>query len=329
MISFPDFTFTHPYLLLLLELVPIMLIFYFRNYRRQRSIIQISSFSGFQNYRKTFRQKLIHLPFILRLSGVSCLIIAMADPKTVRYDLARDPSPTESVILIDISQNVLARDFLPSRFSTLKTALDHFLDTHIGQSYGIVTMGSNVITRVPITDDIQTLKRSLENLAPEFSGAPNLQQGIETSLLNFEGSVTQHKQILLFLAGNPSIMHPYYSQIPLCKKMGVSIYPLIIASEGIIPYPMVRNGNQFYTNQIIDIHEKPLIGIALLTKGFLFRARNNAELDQNFLKLSDVLERVKTKKNPSYSGILPFAWMAAIFWLLEILAKYTFLKSLP
>jgi len=326
--SSPDFTFSHPYLLLLLEIIPVLLIFYFRNYRRSRSIIQISSFSGFVQYRKTLRQKLIHLPFIFRILSLFCLIVAMADPKMIQYNLTRDTSPSESILLVDISQNSLAKDFNPNRLNSLKLALDHFLDSHLGQSFGLVTMGNEVVTRVPITEDTQTLKNALDDLNPEFTASTNLSEGLETSLLNFEESVADHKQVIIFLSGNPSsrnLLNPALE----AKKFGISLHPFVLASEGFALSPVYYNQGIHYINQVINIREKPLRDLAAVSGGTYFRSGSNSELDQNFLKLNDVLEKLKTKKDPNYTGILPFAWMAAIFLILEIILRYTLFKSLP
>lgn len=329
MISIPDFSFSHPYYLLFLELVPVMLILYFRNYRKQRSVIQISSLGGFRTYKKTFRQKLIHLPFILRVIGISFIIIAMADPKTVSYDLVRDSSPTESIILIDISQNSLAKDLSPNRLGSLKISLDHYLDSHLGNSYGIVTLGRQTNTLVPITDDIQTLKNSIENLEPEFCDPINLSQGLELGLEGFEDSQSKHKQILIFLSGNPNISEPFFDEALKIKQKGISIYPTILASEGFALYPVSSLRPNRFTLQVIQVDEKPLLDIAAISGGSLFRSRNNTELDQNFLKVNDEIEKIQTKKNPNYSGILPFAILASFLLILEILLRYTYLKSLP
>ncbi len=329
MISLPDFTYTHPYLLLLLNLLPVMSIFYFRNYRRQRSIIQISSYSGFANYKKTFRQKLIHLPFILRMVGIGFLVIAMADPKSVRYDMLPDTASTETILLIDNSVNVLAKDFHPNRLNSLKASLDHFLDNHLEQSFGIVIMGKLATTLVPITQDIQALKKSLEDIEPDFSHTPNLSLGLQTALENFEESRAKNKTIILFLSGNPAERDPFFNQINLSKKLGISIYPFLMSSEGFASMPQVQNGKIGFSRKVIDIDEKPLLDMATVSGGFMYRSRTNVELDRNFLKLSDVLERIRTKKSPSYNGILPFALLAACLLMLEILFRYTFLKSLP
>jgi len=324
-----DFTFSHPYLLLFLEIIPIMLIYYFRYYRNQRSIIQISTLTGFRNYRKSFRQKLIHFPFILRTLSVFCLLIAMADPKSIRYERARDQGPEETLILMDISDNTLARDFKPNRFIALKTSLDHYLDKHPGQSFGLVTMGKSVRTQVPITEDIQTFKNALEALEPEKSGTLDLAEGLKTSLDNFSGSTSPHKQILLFLSTSPDQGSSLLSLAREGKKDSIAIYPFILSSEGIGSFPRIQNGDTTYTDKVIDIREGALRELADGSDGLFFRSRDDQELDLNFLKLEEVLDRLKTKKAPNYQGILPFAWIAGFLLILEIISRYTFLKSLP
>jgi|GEM_PF-847405 len=324
-----DFSFSHPYVLLLLEIIPVMFLYYFQYYRKQRSIIQISTLAGFKNYEKTFRQKLIHLPFILRCLAIFSLIIAMADPKTVKYQLAKDPNPGETVFLMDISQNSLAKDFLPNRIISLKRVLDHYLDSHPNTSFGIVTMGKQINTLVPITGDIQTLKKNLDELETENCSGIHLEEGLKAAADNFIGSESHHKQIFIFLSSNIYSQNPTALGHYLGLKDSISIYPLVLASEGLASYPQIRLRDTLYTERIIDIPETPLRILADNTGGLFFRCQNNQELDKNFLKLNDNLERLKTNRNPNYQGILPFAWIAFFLLVLEIIARYTFLKSLP
>jgi hypothetical protein len=94
-------------------------------------------------------------------------------------------------------------------------------------------------------------------------------------------------------------------------------------------YPVSSLRPNRFTLQVIQVDEKPLLDIAAISGGSLFRSRNNTELDQNFLKVNDEIEKIQTKKNPNYSGILPFAILASFLLILEILLRYTYLKSLP
>ena len=63
-------TFAHPYLLLLLLVIPLMAVWYVLRYRKQKPALQFSNISLFRGVHKTFRQRAYPLLFILRMVAV-------------------------------------------------------------------------------------------------------------------------------------------------------------------------------------------------------------------------------------------------------------------
>ena len=71
-------TFANPEYLFLLLLLPVLGYWYWRKERRLLVDLQISSIRPFQLTRRTWRQRLRHLLFVLRLTAVTLLVVALA-----------------------------------------------------------------------------------------------------------------------------------------------------------------------------------------------------------------------------------------------------------
>src|SRR5687767_13855790 len=74
-----EMEFAQPYMLGLLMLIPLMLLWYMNNNSRQQPSIRVST--GYAFTVKSWKNRLRHLPFILRLLAVACLIVALARPQ--------------------------------------------------------------------------------------------------------------------------------------------------------------------------------------------------------------------------------------------------------
>ena len=86
-------TFAHPWVLILLILIPLMTAWYIFRYRKQKPALQFSNISLFKGARKTFRQRSYPLLFVLRMVAVTAIIIALA-----LLSFIIDPSPLESAL---------------------------------------------------------------------------------------------------------------------------------------------------------------------------------------------------------------------------------------
>ena len=82
-------TFAHPYLLLLLLVIPLLIVWYVLRYRKQKPALQFSNISLFKGIHKTFRQRAYPLLFALRMVAVGAIIVALARPqsKLIRQEM--------------------------------------------------------------------------------------------------------------------------------------------------------------------------------------------------------------------------------------------------
>jgi Ca-activated chloride channel family protein len=96
-------------------------------------------------------------------------------------------------------------------------------------------------------------------------------------------------------------------------------------------YPVPVGGTIQYINLPVEIDEKTLTQIAGITDGIYYRATSRSKLEKIYQEI-DKLEKTKlnvksfNKRTEEYQ---PFALLALLLVLLEILLRQTVLKKLP
>ena len=77
-----DVIFKYPFVLYFLAVLPVMAMWYWKKHKKSTPDITYSSLQVFANIRPTLRERLYHLPAVLRTLAVGLLIIALARPQS-------------------------------------------------------------------------------------------------------------------------------------------------------------------------------------------------------------------------------------------------------
>ena len=97
------------------------------------------------------------------------------------------------------------------------------------------------------------------------------------------------------------------------------------------PYPMPVAGGVQYVNIPVEIDNETLRGIASATDGDFYRATNTRELNQIYKEI-DQLEKSKLnvkQYSKKYDVYQPFALVAVLSLLLELLLRITLFRRIP
>ena len=105
----------------------------------------------------------------------------------------------------------------------------------------------------------------------------------------------------------------------------------MVGTNKVAPYPMSVGGGTQYINIPVEIDSKTLSDIAAVTEGNFYRATNNQQLKQIYKDI-DKLEKTKMnvkKFSKRYEAFQPFALLAVLSLLLELLLRNTILRRIP
>jgi Ca-activated chloride channel family protein len=156
--------------------------------------------------------------------------------------------------------------------------------------------------------------------------------GLATAVDRVKESPTKSKVVVLITDGvNNSGSIPPLTAGEIAKTFGVRVYSIGVGTRGMAPYPQKTLFGIQYQNVEVQIDEDLLTQVADATDGRYYRAVNNKRLQAIFEEI-DKLEKSKievTEFKRYTEEYLPFALVALFFFLLEVVLRYTWLRSLP
>ena len=124
----PDAVFANPGFLYGLLALPLLAVWYIRRHRRMASRLRYSTLLPFEAAKPTIRERLRHVPFLLRCLALVFLIVALARPQTVSEGQTIYTEGIDIVLLLDISGSMLAEDFQPNRIDAAKAVAESFVN---------------------------------------------------------------------------------------------------------------------------------------------------------------------------------------------------------
>ena len=327
-------SFAHPHFLWLLLLLIPLAVWYVMKQRNAHATMSLSTTRPFAGLPRTWKQYMRYFLFVLRLAAIACLIVVLARPQ--KHDNWRTSSTegTDIVLAVDVSSSMMARDFDPDRFGAAKEVAARFIAGRESDNIGIVVFAGESLTGVPMTMDRPTLLSYLQNLQMGIlEDGTAIGDGIATSLNRLQEGRAKSRSIILLTDGsnNTGVVAPM-TAAEVAKEMGVKIYTIGVGKNGTADYPVrTISGRIEFQPQPVVIDEATLRSIADLTGGQYFRATDNRVL-QNVFNEIDALEKTQMDVrhfSHTEENFMLWAWLALLFFGIELILRYTVLRSIP
>lgn len=320
------------YLFLLLLLIP-YIVWYILKRKNNEATVQVSDTHVYIHAPKSYKNYLLHVPFILRVFALILLIIVLARPQTTNSWQNSEVEGIDIMLAVDVSTSMLAEDLKPNRLEAAKDVAATFINGRPNDNIGITLFAGESFTQCPLTVDHSVLLNLIKDVkCGLIEDGTAVGMGIANAVTRLKSSKAKSKVIILLTDGtnNRGDISPL-TAAEIAKSFGIRVYTIGVGTNGMAPYPYPVGGTVQYVNLPVEIDEKTLTQIAGITDGNYFRATSNSKLEEVYKEI-DKLE--KTKLNvKEYSKCQEeyrlFAWMAFICILLEILLRNSILKKIP
>jgi len=331
-------TFANPlYLILLLLLLPYA-VWYVLRWNQSHPVLQVSSTEAYRFMHHTWKEYLIHVPFILRCLCYSAVVVAIARPQTSNSWKETDVEGIDIMLCMDVSTSMLAEDLRPNRVKAAREVAIEFISGRPNDNIGLTLFAGESFTQCPLTVDHGVLINMLQGMQCDMTQRGMIEDGtaigmgLASSVARLKDSKAKSKVIILLTDGsnNRGDISPL-TAADIAKSYGIRIYTIGVGTNGLARYPMPVAGGIQYINVPVEIDTKTLQNIAGKTDGEFYRAHNTKAL-HNVYKEIDQLEKTKltTKKfSKRYEAFVPFALFAFVALLIEILLRATVLKRIP
>jgi Ca-activated chloride channel family protein len=331
---FSDFThisFANPWWLLLLSLIPVLSLYYIFKLQKKYASLQVSNTDWLAGKpHKTIRQRLIHLPFILRMLVIALLSIVMARPQTSDSSQTTNIEGIDIALAIDVSGSMKAMDFKPNRLEAAKETAEKFIDGRPNDRMALVVFSGEAYTQCPLTTDHQVIKDLLKPLKNGMiEDGTALGDGLATAINRIKDSKAISKVVILLTDGvqNMGSLDPVTAS-KLAQKFGIRVYTIGVGSRGEAPMKVQGPFGDQIVRVPVQIDEEVLKEVAKNTDGRYFRATNNQSLDDVFVEI-DQLEKSKIEVNvfkTRYDQYRWLLWPALILFVIEIILRLSVLR---
>lgn len=325
-------TFANKYIFLLLALVVVYIIWYIRKHNNIEPSVRVSDTSPYAAVGKTWREWLVHVPFVLRVVALTMIVIVLARPQSSDNWQNTEIEGIDIMMTIDVSTSMLSEDLKPNRLEAAKDVAAQFINGRPNDNIGLTIFAGESFTQCPLTVDHEVLLNLFKNVQcglVEDGTAIGL--GIANAVTRLKDSKAKSKVIILLTDGtnNAGSVSPL-TAAAIAKQFGIRIYTIGVGTNGEAPYPFQTAMGIRYQNIPVEIDEQVLREIASTAGGEYFRATSNSKLKEVYEEI-DKLEKTKlnvrefSTKEEEYQ---PFALVALIAVILELALRATILRRI-
>ncbi|HJD53446.1 MAG TPA: VWA domain-containing protein [Candidatus Avibacteroides avistercoris] len=325
-------TFANKYIFLLLALVVVYIIWYIRKHNNIEPSVRVSDTSPYAAVGKTWREWLVHVPFVLRVVALTMIVFVLARPQSSDNWQNTEIEGIDIMMTIDVSTSMLSEDLKPNRLEAAKDVAAQFINGRPNDNIGLTIFAGESFTQCPLTVDHEVLLNLFKNVQcglVEDGTAIGL--GIANAVTRLKDSKAKSKVIILLTDGtnNAGAVSPL-TAAAIAKQFGIRIYTIGVGTNGEAPYPFQTAMGIRYQNIPVEIDEQVLREIASTAGGEYFRATSNSKLKEVYEEI-DKLEKTKlnvrefSTKEEEYQ---PFALVALIAVILELALRATILRRI-
>lgn len=331
--------FAHPWVLLLLLLLPILAIL--KGRFGGTPGVTFSSTSALAALGRKRRSKAGAWLSLLAHLALAALIVALARPQIGKTLTRVQASGVDIMLVLDVSKSMLAEDFTigsqrANRLEAVKQVTEQFIRQRPNDRIGIVAFSGRPYLVSPLTLDHDWLIANLDRLQTGLvEDGTAIGSAVAAAANRLKDKEAKTKLIVLLSDGdnNAGRVTPQ-TAAEASKALGIRIYTIGAGTQsGAVPMPvqdrMGRNVGYQYVDMVFN--EQALKDIATTTKGQYFAATDTSSLKKTFNEI-DQMEKTKieVEKTSDYKDLYQWFLMAGFVLLgAEVLLSQTVWKRLP
>jgi len=325
--------FVNPLFFYALLIIPVFIVWYWKKHSQNYAQLNFSGLKSMKGVPKTVRQRLIHAPFILKMMILALMIVALTRPQSTAKQKNVSVKGIDIVMALDVSGSMLAQDLKPDRLEASKKVASDFIEGRPNDRIGLVIFSGEAFTQCPLTTDHQVLNTLFEEVkSGMIEDGTAIGDGLATAIARLKDSQAISKVIILLTDGISNMGSlDASSAAEIAKMFGIRVYTIGVGTVGTAPYPVQTPFGIELRPMEVKIDEPLLKQIATTTDGKYFRATSNKKLQEIYAQI-DELEKSKidvTVFSQKTEEFRPYVLLAFFFFVILMLMKYVYLKTIP
>ncbi|MCB1063326.1 MAG: VWA domain-containing protein [Verrucomicrobiae bacterium] len=332
-----NFQFSHPELLFLLLLLPVIALL--KGKAGGVASLRFPSVAAAREAGGKPRGRAGGWLAALRLLALAALIIGLARPQLGRGTTEVDASGIDILLAIDVSGSMEALDFelngeRANRLEVVKQVVKQFVDERPNDRIGIVAFAGRPYLVSPLTLDHEWLVKRLEEVRiGQVEDGTAIGSAIVSASNHLKDQDSKSRIVVLLTDGmnNAGAANPT-TAAEAAKAIGIKIYTVGAGNRGQAPMPVKDQFGRRRLQMVeVDIDEKTLKEVAAETGGQYFRATDTASLEQIYSAINQLeTTKRKLKKYEDVGELFLYALLPGLFFLgVERFLGETRLRRLP
>ncbi|TZF81851.1 VWA domain-containing protein [Pedobacter sp. BS3] len=275
--------FEHITLLWALAAIPVfILLFIVYNRWRKRAIAALGDAHVVKQMIPEVSFSRPRVKFIFFLLAYAMLVIGMANPQIGSKMEEVKRKGADLMLLLDVSNSMLAEDLAPNRLENAKRAISQLIDNLHDDRIGIIVFAGQAYVQLPITTDYSAAKLFLNtintNMVPTQGTA--IGAAIDLGMRSFDFKNGTGKAIIILTDGE-NHEDDAVAAAKNAREKDVSVHVIGVGSPDGAPIPLYRNGQRagFHTDNsgqtvVSKLNEDMAKEIAAAGGGAYVRATN-------------------------------------------------------
>ncbi len=285
------FRFANPHILYLLLIVPAAVaLFIFAQVRRRRRLERFASSSLLAQLTPSASPARVRTKFVLYTLAVVFLILAAARPQVGSKLREEHQKGIEMMLVVDVSNSMLAEDFEPNRLDRTKFAIDRVVESMKQDRIGVVAFAGEAQVQLPITSDYRMARAFARKLSPQMvrTQGTDLGAAIKLASMSFS-SQSEGSRVMILITDGENHESDALEAAQAAAERGIAIYTIGIGTPEGAP---IMIGGDYLTDEdgnmvVSKLDEKMLQEIASVTGGAYVRATKQS------IGLKEIVDRLK------------------------------------
>ena len=320
------FQFANPHILWLLVVIPVMIaILMIISYRNRRSLAVFGNPAILKDLMPDISPWRVKIKSILFLTAVTAVIFAAARPQFGSRLEEQKSHGIEMMLVVDVSNSMLAEDFAPNRLDRTRYAIDKLFASLDQDRVGLVVFAGEAKVQLPITTDYRMARSFAKRISPSLVSVQGTEIGQAISLASLSFSKNRDAgHVMILITDGETHDSSALEAAQRAAEQGIKIFAIGIGTpEGA---PVTVDG-EFIKDEndemvVSRLNEELLQQITAATDGGYIRATNAAfGLEEIAAEINKIEEgELSTLRFEEYNE--QFQWIlavAAILLLLESL----------
>lgn len=320
------FRFANPHILWFLLTIPAMILaLIVVSQLRRRSLARFGNPELLRELMPDVSRARVHLKSTLFICAVTLVIFAAARPQFGSKLREEKAQGIEMMLVVDVSNSMLAEDFAPNRLERTRYAIDKLFSSLKQDRVGMVVFAGEAKVQLPITTDYRMARSFTKRLSPSLVSVQgtDLGQAISLAAMSFSQNKDTGRVMILITDGEAHDA----AALEVAKRaaeQGIRIFAIGIGTPEGAPIKIDGNFIKDENDEMVvsRLNEQMLQQIAEMTHGGYIRASNVA------FGLDEIVSEINKIEQGELTALRFEEYNEQFVWVIAVAAALLLLESL-